>query len=80
MPSDEGVRTPDNPWDRRYLGDAIDLGDELQARSDGFTAQLATGEGHTAGFYRQLMPALENQPDFTQTLRRIIAGSPSAGR
>ena len=58
----------DNPWDRRYLGDAIDLGDELQARSDGFTAQLATGEGHTAGFYRQLMPALENQPDFTQAL------------
>src|SRR5579864_265941 len=58
----------DNPWDRRYLGDAIDLGDELQARSDGFTAQLASGEGHTAGFYRQLLPALANQPDFTQAL------------
>jgi len=58
----------DNPWDRRYLGDAIDLGDELQARSQGFTAQLASGEGHTAGFYRQLLPALENQPAFTQAL------------
>ncbi len=58
----------DNPWDRRYLGDAIDLGDELQARSDGFTAQLAPGEGHTAGFYRQLLPALENEPAFTQAL------------
>src|SRR5204862_4751600 len=23
----------DNPWDRRYLGDAIDLGEELLARS-----------------------------------------------
>jgi hypothetical protein len=56
----------DNPWDRRYLGDAIDLGDELQARSQGFTAQLAPGEGHTAGFYRQLLPALENQTAFTQ--------------
>src|SRR5205085_5638727 len=58
----------DNPWDRRYLGDAIDLGDELQARSDGFTAQLGSGEGHTAGFYRQLIPALENQSAFTQAL------------
>jgi hypothetical protein len=58
----------DNPWDRRYLGDAIDLGDELQARSEGFTAQLAPGEGQTAGFYRQLLPALENQPEFTQAL------------
>jgi hypothetical protein len=58
----------DNPWDRRYLGDAIDLGDELQARSDGFTNQLQPGEGHTAGFYRQLLPALENEPAFTQAL------------
>jgi hypothetical protein len=58
----------DNPWDRRYLGDAIDLGDELQARSQGFTAQLAPGEGHTAGFYRQLLPALENEQAFTQAL------------
>jgi len=58
----------DNPWDRRYLGDAIDLGDELQARSQGFTAQLAPDEGHTAGFYRQLLPALENEPGFSQAL------------
>lgn len=59
---------PDNPWDRRYLADAIDLGDDLQARSEGFTSQLAPDEGHTAGFYRQLLPALENQPEFTQAL------------
>jgi hypothetical protein len=58
----------DNPWDRRYLGDAIDLGDELQGRSEGFTAQLAPGEGHTAGFYRQLLPALESEQAFTQAL------------
>jgi len=58
----------DNPWDRRYLGDAIDLGDELQARSDGFTAQLGPDEGHTAGFYRLLLPRLENEPAFTQSL------------
>jgi hypothetical protein len=58
----------DNPWDRRYLGDAIELGDELQARSQGFTAQLAPDEGHTAGFYRQLVPALEKEPAFGQAL------------
>jgi len=58
----------DNPWDRRYLGDAIELGDELQARSKGFTSQLAPDEGHTAGFYRQLIPALGTQPAFTQAL------------
>jgi hypothetical protein len=58
----------DNPWDRRFLGDAIELGDELQARSQGFTAQLAPDEGHTAGFYRQLMPALDKEPAFGQAL------------
>ncbi|MBV8982903.1 MAG: hypothetical protein JO248_00480 [Acidimicrobiia bacterium] len=57
---------PDNPWDRRYLGDAIDLGDELQARAEGFTAQLAPDEGRTAGFYRELLPALDKEPAFTQ--------------
>jgi hypothetical protein len=51
-------------WDRRYLGDAIDLGAELVTRSRGFTAQLAPGEGRSAGFYRQLLPALEREADF----------------
>lgn len=59
---------PENPWDRRYLGDAIELGDELQARSQGFTAQLAPDEGHTPGFYRQLIPALDGEPAFGQGL------------
>ncbi|MGI8776605.1 MAG: hypothetical protein ACR2LJ_04285 [Acidimicrobiales bacterium] len=51
-------------WDRRFLGDAIDLGNQLVARSRGFTAQLGPGEGHTTGFYRQILPALENEPSF----------------
>jgi hypothetical protein len=53
-----------DPWDERYLGDAIQLGDELAARSRGFTAQLRPGEVANAGFYRQLIPALASQPDF----------------
>jgi len=51
-------------WDQRFLGDAIDLGNQLVARSRGFTAQLGPDEGHTAGFYRQILPALANEPSF----------------
>ncbi len=51
-------------WDQRFLGDAIDLGNQLVARSRGFTAQLGPGEGRSAGFYRQILPALENEPSF----------------
>jgi hypothetical protein len=51
-------------WDQRFLGDAIDLGNQLVARSRGFTAQLGPGEGHTTGFYRQILPALANEASF----------------
>jgi hypothetical protein len=54
---------PRNPFDRRYLGDAIALGEELAARVRGFTEnlQLAPGEGRTPGFFRELLPALERE-------------------
>lgn len=55
-------------WDRRFLGDAIDLGNQLVARSRGFTAQLGPGEGRTAGFYRQILPALGDEPAFDVSL------------
>ena len=51
-------------WDQRFLADFIDLGNQLVARSNGFTAQLDPGEGRTLGFYRVLFPALENEPAF----------------
>jgi len=59
--------TAGDPWDERFLGDAIQLGDELAARSRGFTAQLRPGEEANGAFYRQLIPALGNQPDFDAT-------------
>ncbi|MDQ6928049.1 MAG: hypothetical protein M3159_05215, partial [Actinomycetota bacterium] len=59
--------TAGDSWDERFLGDAIQLGDELAARSRGFTAQLPAGEVANAGFYRQLIPALTSQPDFEST-------------
>jgi hypothetical protein len=45
-------------WDLRYLGVAIEIGKELQAKSDGFSTQLRPGEGATPGFYKMLLPAL----------------------
>jgi len=56
-----------DPWDRRFLSDAIDLGLELDARSQGATA-LFKDQGKTAGFYRLLFPQLDQQPEFTQDL------------
>ncbi|MDP9071575.1 MAG: hypothetical protein M3N68_09915, partial [Actinomycetota bacterium] len=57
-----------DPWDRRFLGAAIDLGEELQAKSRGFTASVPAGEGRTPGFFRLLLPALEAEPAFAPSL------------
>lgn len=51
-------------WDERYLADAYDLGNQLDSRSRGFTAQLAAGEGRTPGFFRDLLPGLANEQAF----------------
>ena len=58
------VYAADDPWDQRFLADFIDLGNQLVARSNGFTAQLRPGEGRTLGFYKVLFRALENEPGF----------------
>jgi hypothetical protein len=50
-----------DPWDQRFLGDAIDLGNQLGSRSVGFTAQLRPGQG-TPAFFRQILPDLAAQP------------------
>lgn len=52
-------------WDLRYLGDAMALGDELDARSQGFSAQVGPSDGHTADFFRGLLDPLAGQPSFT---------------
>jgi len=48
-------------WDQRYLGDAIDLGNQLAARSKGFSAQLPSGTASVA-FFRAILPGLGTQP------------------
>jgi hypothetical protein len=57
----------DDPWDRRFLLDAIELGTQLQSRADGANAQFR-GQGTTPGFYRTLMPQLDGVTQFTSAL------------
>lgn len=51
-------------WDRRFLAQAMELGEQLESRSQGFTNQLPPGQGTTPGFYRILLPTLEEEPAF----------------
>jgi hypothetical protein len=53
-----------DPWDRRYLGAAIDLGETLQQLADDLTGLLPEGEGRTPGFFRLVLPGLEDEADF----------------
>lgn len=57
-----------DPWDRRFLGAAIDLGDRLEALADGYTDSLREGEGRTPGFFRLVLPGLDDEPEFDADL------------
>jgi len=53
-----------DPWDRRFLGAAIDLGRTLEALANGYTQNLNRGEGRTPGFFRIVLPGLRDEPAF----------------
>ncbi len=57
-----------DPWDRRFLGDAMALGDRLEAMAEGYTSNLNPGEGRTPGFFRLVLPGLDDEPSFTGEL------------
>ena len=59
-------RHPD-PWDVRFLGDAIALSNELDDFSRGVTRNARDEAGKVA-FYRSTYPALRSEPDFDQEL------------
>jgi hypothetical protein len=65
-------------WDLHYLGTAIEIGDELQRRSDGFSAQLQPTEGHTPGFFSLLLPDLDSRS--LAACPTALAGSTGDGR
>lgn len=60
--------SPADGWDQRYLSDAIDLSNQLAARSQGFTAQLGPTEGRSLAYFRDLFPRLAAEPGFISSL------------
>jgi hypothetical protein len=66
-PLDYDEARPD-PWDLRFLSDAIALGVDLTSRSRAITAATPTNEGSAPGFYRLLVPDLARQPLLDQSL------------
>lgn len=51
-------------WDLRFLGDAIELGNQLNARSRGFTGQVRAEQSRSPDFFRQLFPRLQGESLF----------------
>lgn len=57
-----------DPWDRRFLGEAIDLGQRLQALADGYTQNLPATTPRTPAFFEEVLPGLVDDIDFTASL------------
>lgn len=67
-PSPLRFGTAPDPWDRRFLGDAIDLGDILERRSIAFTTLLPDDLVPNVFFYQAVLPGLLQEPAFDQAL------------
>jgi hypothetical protein len=57
-----------DPWDRRFLGEAIDVGHTLANYSTVYTQTLGAGNGATVGAYKTVLSALANEAEFTPAL------------
>jgi hypothetical protein len=57
-----------DPWDRRFLGEAIDLGQRLEALAAGYTQNLPALTLVDAAFFRQVLPGLADDPEFTDAI------------
>ena len=66
-----------DPWDRRFLSDAIDLGHTLDGYAYAYSRTLGTANASSPAYYRTLLPSLSNEPEFTADL--LSASSHSAG-
>ena len=62
-----------DPWDRRFLGEAIDLGHTLDSYSTAYTQTLGAGSGATVGAYADVLPGLADEAEFNNAL---LAASP----
>jgi len=60
-------------WDRRFLGEAIDLGHTLDKYAASYTETLGTANSGSPAYYRSLLPSLADEAGFTADL---LAESP----
>lgn len=56
-----------DPWDRRYLGEAIAFGERLESLARGYTNDLRGG-APGASFFEAVIPALAEEREFTRDL------------
>ncbi len=56
-----------DPWDRRYLGEAIAFGNRLEALARGYTSDLRPGN-RSASFFQAVLPALADEGEFSGDL------------
>ncbi len=59
---------PPDPWDRRFLGEAIDLQAVLERRSTALTTLLRDDFTPDVFFYQAVLPGLLHEPSFDQAL------------
>ncbi len=52
-------------WDRRFLGEAIDLGERLESLASGYTQNLDADDARTPSFYKEVLPGLTDEVEFT---------------
>ena len=71
--ADAAAYDANDPWDRRFLASAIELGNQLDRNAAGFARQLPAGEGTTPGFYRLLLPGLVRTTELDQVLDPTIS-------
>jgi len=57
-----------DPWDRQILGEAIDLGHTLNTYSSTYSSTLGRTNGVTIGGYKEALPALADEAEFTPAL------------
>lgn len=55
-------------WDRRFLGEAIAFGEQLEALARGYTSDLAPGAGRSVAFFQSVLPPLADERELTADL------------
>lgn len=67
-PSPLSFGTVADPWDRRFLGEVIDLEAALERRAIGFTTSLRDDFTPDVFFFHAVLPGLVHEPAFDQAL------------